>query len=49
MEAYLSDVYVTTLDKMSIRGMVSNGFDGDHELVVGGYSQVGATTRGTCG
>ncbi len=40
MDAYLTDLYATTLNKMSLAGMVSDGFDGDHELIKGGYCQV---------
>ena len=40
MCAYLSDLYVAPLDRLSMRGMVSTGYEGDHELVVGGYTQV---------
>ncbi|EFN52584.1 hypothetical protein CHLNCDRAFT_138597 [Chlorella variabilis] len=39
VEAYLVDLYVTTTDRMSLKGSVSSGYDGDHELVVGGFGQ----------
>ena len=42
VNAFTADLYVATLDKLSLRGSVTNGFDGHHELVLGGYSQVGA-------
>eukprot|EP00959_Pyramimonas_sp_CCMP1952_P096542 2017910-Pyramimonas_sp.AAC.1 len=28
------------MDKLSLRGMVSEGYSGDHELVQGGYKQI---------
>jgi len=37
---YLSDLYVADMKECSLRGMVSEGYDGDHELVQGGYRQV---------
>lgn len=40
VNAFTADLYVATLDKLSLRGSVTSGFDGDHELVLGGYSQV---------
>lgn len=39
MEAYCCDLYVATLDAMSLKGMVSTGFSGPHELVSGGFKQ----------
>lgn len=29
------------MDQLSLRGMTSQGFAGKHELVVGGFKQVG--------
>ncbi|KAL4420498.1 hypothetical protein ABPG75_010154 [Micractinium tetrahymenae] len=40
VEAYCCDLYVTTMDRMSLKGMVSTGFSGPHELVCGGFKQV---------
>ena len=40
VNAFTADLYAATLDKLSLRGSVTNGFDGHHELVLGGYSQV---------
>ncbi|KAL4436382.1 hypothetical protein ABPG77_009944 [Micractinium sp. CCAP 211/92] len=40
VEAYCCDLYVTTLEGMSLKGMVSTGFSGPHELVAGGFKQV---------
>lgn len=40
VNAFTADLYVTTLGNLSLRGSVTSGFDGDHELVLGGYSQV---------
>lgn len=40
INAYMSDLYVAPMEKLSLRGMVSHGFSGDHELVMGGYNQV---------
>ena len=45
VNAFTADLYVATLDKLSLRGSVTNGFDGHHELVLGGYSQVTALLR----
>lgn len=39
-ECFNSDLYATTLDNLSLKGSVSNGYSGDHELVLGGYKQV---------
>ena len=46
VEAIASDLYVVTLNKLSLRGTVTVGFHGHHELVLGGYSQVGTGVRG---
>jgi hypothetical protein len=43
VNAFTADLYAATLDKLSLRGSVTNGFDGHHELVLGGYSQVNST------
>jgi len=40
VRCYLSDLYVAALPDCSLRGMVSDGYDGDHEAVHGGYTQV---------
>eukprot|EP00884_Botryococcus_braunii_P001035 jgi/Botrbrau1/10932/Bobra.0025s0105.1 len=40
VDAYFCDLYNAPLDRLSLAGMVSDGFDGDHELVCGGYYQV---------
>merc|ERR1711865_909235 len=40
VRCYLSDLYVADMTECSLRGMVSEGYDGDHELVQGGYRQV---------
>lgn len=40
VNAFTADLYVTTLGNLSLRGSVTSGFDGDHELLLGGYSQV---------
>lgn len=37
--------YVATTDELSLRGMTSKGFAGKHELVVGGFKQVGSAER----
>lgn len=42
MGAYCCDLYVTTLEGMSLKGMVSTGFSGPHELVAGGFKQARA-------
>ena len=36
IDCYASDLYVCAMDKLSLSGCISNGYDGDHELVVGG-------------
>ena len=41
VRTYLCDLYVATMDKLSLRGSVADGYVGDHELVRGGYKQVG--------
>lgn len=33
--------YVAEMHQLSLRGMTSQGFAGKHELVVGGFKQVG--------
>ncbi len=33
LEAHFSDVFVAPLEKLSAAGMVSDGYDGDHEIV----------------
>jgi hypothetical protein len=38
--AFTSDLYVAPLEKLSVRGTITNGFGGHHEIVLGGYSQV---------
>lgn len=52
LDAYIVDAYVTMPDRMSLKGMVSMGFSGAHELVSGGYSQVSLLislpSRSTC-
>lgn len=40
INAYMSDLYVAPMEKLSLRGMVSDGYSGDHELVMGGFNQV---------
>lgn len=40
VEAFAVDMYAATLEDLSLRGTVSNGYEGDHELVAGGYCQV---------
>jgi len=40
VRCYLSDLYVADMKECSLRGMVSEGYDGDHELVKDGYRQV---------
>ncbi len=40
VSCYASDLYVATQDKLSLRGSISQGYDGDHELVQGGYGQL---------
>jgi len=40
VRCYLSDLYVADMEECSLRGMISMGYDGDHELVCGGYRQV---------
>lgn len=41
VNSYNVDLYVATLDQLSLRGMYSDGYEGSHDLVVGGMSQVG--------
>lgn len=43
--AYLSDLYVAPLDAISLRGAISWGYSGHHELVSGGYRQVAEALR----
>lgn len=38
--AFTSDLYVAPLEKLSVRGTITHGFGGHHEIVLGGYSQV---------
>jgi len=38
--AFNADLYNATMDQLSLKGMVSEGYSGDHELVIGGYKQV---------
>ena len=45
IHAYMSDLYVAPMEKLSLRGMVSDGYSGDHELVIGGYNQVALALR----
>lgn len=45
VRCYMSDLYVAPLDRISLRGAISWGYDGDHELVLGGYSQVAEALR----
>jgi monoamine oxidase len=40
VRAYLSDLYVAPVENISLRGAVSYGYEGSHELVSGGYKQV---------
>eukprot|EP00887_Chlorella_sp_A99_P004508 scaffold34.g4508.t1 len=40
VEAFCADLYVTTQDQLDLGGSVAEGYDGDHELVVGGFKQV---------
>jgi hypothetical protein len=42
VNAFTADLYVATLNRLSLRCSVTSGFDGHHELVLGGYSQVSA-------
>jgi hypothetical protein len=37
---YASDLYVVAQDQLSLRGSITDGYDGAHELVQGGYSQL---------
>ena len=37
IDALFSDLYVAPMDALSLTGMVSEGFEGDHELVMGGF------------
>lgn len=39
--------YVAEMHQLSLRGMTSQGFAGKHELVVGGFKQVGSFV-GSC-
>jgi hypothetical protein len=41
VDAMLCDTWVAAPGEMSLRGNVIHGFDGDHEIVLGGFSQVG--------
>ncbi len=41
LEAHFSDVYVAPLEKLSAAGMVSDGYDGDHEIVCPGFYFLG--------
>lgn len=45
VRCYMSDLYVAPLDQISLRGAISWGYDGDHELVLGGYHQVAEALR----
>uniref|UniRef100_A0A061R8Y1 N1-acetylpolyamine oxidase n=1 Tax=Tetraselmis sp. GSL018 TaxID=582737 RepID=A0A061R8Y1_9CHLO len=40
VNSYMSDLYATTMDKISLKGAIAYGYDGLHELVRGGYQQV---------
>ncbi|KAK3239773.1 hypothetical protein CYMTET_50326 [Cymbomonas tetramitiformis] len=40
IRAFMTDLYAMEMKDLSLKGMVSEGYDGDHELVVGGYKQV---------
>ncbi len=40
VRAYLSDLYVAPMERISLRGAISWGYSGAHELVSGGYRQV---------
>lgn len=42
LDAYTADLYVATTAQLDLQGMTSMGYDGDHELVVGGYKQASA-------
>lgn len=37
IEALCSDLYVAEMDALSLKGMVSFGYTGPHELVIGGF------------
>ena len=41
VNAMLCDTWVAAPRGMSLRGNVIHGFNGEHEIVLGGYSQVG--------
>ena len=45
VRAYLTDLYVAPLDAISLRGAISWGYAGHHELVTGGYRQVAEALR----
>jgi monoamine oxidase len=45
VKAYLTDLYVAPLDAISLRGAISWGYAGAHELVTGGYRQVAEALR----
>lgn len=48
LDSYIVDSYVAVPDRMSLQGMVSMGYEGAHELVSGGYSQVCLQTSWPC-
>ncbi|KAL4530257.1 hypothetical protein Ndes2437B_g03764 [Nannochloris sp. 'desiccata'] len=40
VSCYARDLYVVAQDQLSLRGSITDGYDGAHELVQGGYSQL---------
>jgi len=40
VSCYANDLYVVAQDQLSLRGSITEGYDGAHELVQGGYGQL---------